>query len=398
MVSRSWSFAFIPHSIAFGMLSILVPLYFVENLKGSILDFAYMSAISILFNILSSVYMGRLPEKYGRTKPFILLSFLLSGILLFAMTRTSNLLLFQIFYVLLGITNSIYGPSIRMLIAETYEKDEWDRMFAWQNLIVGLSGTLGLAFCSIYAPSLGYASLLAFCPPLVLVSLLLGFVSINDPPFYSERLMNRMSRAADEAEALSYWLGSKGNPRTFGLRRDINMAFFGLGTAIFIMAGASAFTSLPIFLSGTVLMTSSTIFAIFFCRSLIGSISYLFIGRVMGSNGEKAVRVASLSRTLLVLSLISLSFLPWSATIVAIILLSLLEVSWSMYAIGNSMVVMENASGGSTGFYDALGNVGNVVGVLLSGAIPTIFSFNILFVMASALYLVGFVFFSKASG
>lgn len=398
MVGRSWSLALIFHSLAYGMLPILIPLYFVENLKGSILDFAYMSAVGTLLTILASVYAGRLPERYGRAKPFILLSFLFSGFLLFAITRTSSLLFFQILYVLLGIANSLCGPSLRVLIAETYEKDEWERMFAWQNLVIGLSGTLGLAVCSILAPSLGYSALLTLCSPLVLASLLVGFLVINDPPFYSERLMNRLSRTAGEAEVLSYWLGSKGSPRAFGLRGDLNMAFFGLGTAVFIMAGASAFTSLPIFLSETVLMPSSTIFTIFFYRSLIGSISYMFIGRLIGSNGEKAVKVASISRALLILPFISLTFFPWSATIVTVILLSVLEVSWSLYAIGNSIVVMEYASERSTGLYDALGNIGNVLGVLLSGVIPTIFSFNTLFAMASALYLVGFLLFSKASG
>jgi predicted MFS family arabinose efflux permease len=176
------------------------------------------------------------------------------------------------------------------------------------------------------------------------------------------------------------------------------MALFGLGTTVFVMASSGAFSSLPIYLSSTALMTPSTIFAIYFVRSLIGSISYIIVGKIIGENGENAVKTASLARAILVLIFVSVAFFPLLAPIVTVILLSTLEISWSMYAIGSNTVIMDYASEGSTGFYDALGSVGNFVGVLLSGAIPAIFSFNILFILASALFLAGFLLFWKASG
>ncbi|MCJ7506495.1 MFS transporter [Candidatus Bathyarchaeota archaeon] len=380
------------------MLPILIPLYFIENLKGSILDFGSMSAIATLINILTSVYAGRLPETYRRVKPFILISFLLSSVFLFGLSRTSNIYLFQILYILLGISNSIYGPSTLIFMAETYQKADWSRLLAWHSLLVGLSNTLGLAICSLFVSSLGYGMLLSICSPLVLASFLVGLIVINDPPIYVERWMSRVSRTVDDVASFSYWLGSKRRPGEFGLKSTINMGLFGLGTLAFIMATSSAFSSLPIFLSNTIFMTPSTIFAIYFVRSFIGSISYVVIGKLMGEKGmENAVKVASIARAVLVLLFISVAFSPLLAPIITFLLLSTLEVSWSLYSIGSSTVIMDYATEGSTGYYDALSNLGNVVGALLSGAIPAIFSFNLLFILASALFLTGFFIFWKAS-
>jgi hypothetical protein len=318
-------------------------------------------------------------------------------VLIFALTRTSSIYLFQILYILLGVSNSIYGPSIRIFIAETYQKDDWSRAFALYNLFAGLSNTLGLAICSLSVSKLDYGTLLLICSPLVLVSSLAAFAVIKEPPIYVERLMNRLSGVADDVESVSYWLGSKRSAREFGLKSTMNMTLFGLGTSIFIMGTFSAFSSLPIYLSNTIFMAPSTIFAIYFGRSLIGSISYLVVGRLVGGVEENAVKVASIARATLVLPFIGIAFYPSLAPVFTILLLSALEVSWSLYSIGSSTIIINGAAKGSTGYYDALNSIGNVVGTLLSGAIPAIFSFNILFILASALFLIGFLIFWKAS-
>ena len=379
------------------MLSTLVPLYFIDYLKGSLFDFGVMSAVATFFSILTSLYAGRLPERYGRAKPFIAISFLLSSVFLFALTHTMNIYLFQALYILVGIANSIYAPSTRTLIAETYERADWSRMFAWHSLIVGFSNTLGLAICSLFVSSVGYGTLLFLCAPLTLASFLVAIVVINDPPIYVERWLSRISRPIDDLESFSYWLGVKGDAGRFGLKPTVNMSLFGIGTLTFIMAVSSAKSSLPIFLSEVPGMIPSMIFAIFFARSFIGSISYLIVGRLIGEgDGGNAVQFASIARVVLVLLLPTIAFFPPLTPIVAVLLLSATTFSWSFYSIGNSTVITEYASEGSAGVYDALGSLGNVVGGLLSGLIPELFNFNLLFITASALYLLAFFIFRKS--
>ena len=129
---------------------------------------------------------------------------------------------------------------------------------------------------------------------------------------------------------------------------------------------------------------------------MFGSLSYVLVGRwIEEREGGSAVKVASIARAVFVLLLPSIAFLP-SRPIGAVLLLSAITVSWSLYYVGSSTVIINYASEGSTGVYDALGGLGNVVGGLLRGLIPAMFSFNLLFIMASALFSIGFLIFWKS--
>ncbi|MEM2093913.1 MAG: hypothetical protein QXI32_01290 [Candidatus Bathyarchaeia archaeon] len=220
---------------------------------------------------------------------------------------------------------------------------------------------------------------------------------LKTPPFYIERWISRISRPIEDVERLSYWLGSKRSVRQFGLKPTVNMVLFGLGTLIFTMASSAFGSSLPIYLSNVVFMAPSMIFAVFFIRSFIGSISYVVIGRLIGEEGgENAVKIASIARAVLVLLLPSIMFLQPLAPVVAVLILSAVNFCWSLYSVGKGIVIVGSASDSSTGIYDALANVGSVVGGLLSGIIPAIFGFNSLFAVASALFFIAFFIFWKS--
>ncbi|UCH02389.1 MAG: MFS transporter [Candidatus Bathyarchaeota archaeon] len=387
-----WNYSFIFHGIAFGKLPTLVLFSFFGYLNGSLFEFGVMSAFASLFSILSSIYAGRLPEKFGRVKPFILISFLLSGLILFALSQVKEILLFQALYILLEISNSIYIPSTRILIAETYNRTDWSRMFARHNLIVGVSGTIGLALCSLLVSSIDYRTLLLACGPLVLTSFLVAFVVIKDPSMYIERWLSRVSRPIDDMETLSYWLGSKG----FHLKPTVNMALFGAGTLIFAIATSSAFPSLPFFFNNVIFMSSSVIFAIFMFRSFIGAFSYVVVERWLSKwRDGNAIKIASFARAGLVLLIASLALIASFAPVVAIVVLSAVAFSWSLYSVDRSTIIMDHSPEGSIGVHGALRRIGIVFGNLLSGLIPTMFGFNLLFVLTSALFLISFFIFCK---
>jgi len=396
-INKKWNFTFIFHGIAFGMLPTLIPLYFTSSLNGSLVDFGVMSAFATLFSILTSVYAGKLPQKYGKLKPFILISFLLSSIFLFALSNSKNIFLFQFFYILLGITNTIYTPSTRVLIAETHPKNDWNRMFAKHSLIVGFSNTFGLAICSFFVLSVGYGTLLSICAPLVFASFFAGFLIIEDPPLHVERWLNRIGRSIDDLESFSYWVSDMRSAVGFHLKPTVNSALFGVGTLIFILASSSAFSALPIFLNEVIGMPPELIFAVFFCRSFVGAISFIVVGKLIGKgNEENAIKFASIARTLLVIILLLMVFLSKLSPILVVLFLSAVTFSWSLYDVGSTTIIMNYSNESSTGIYDALGGIGSVVGGLLSGLIPAIFGFNILFILALVLFSISAIMFWKA--
>ena len=122
----AWYLAYFPYGVVFGILPVLVPLYFVGSLGGSLFDLGIMTSIATLLGIPTSIFFGQLPERFGRTKPFILASFISTGILLFFLAEVRNILLFQIIYILIAIADSLHSPSTSVFIAESYHKRSWE--------------------------------------------------------------------------------------------------------------------------------------------------------------------------------------------------------------------------------------------------------------------------------
>jgi hypothetical protein len=239
----------------------------------------------------------------------------------------------------------------------------------------------------------GYKTLLFICAFLVLISFIVALIVIKDPSFYVERWLSRVSRPIDDVETLSYWLGSK----KYNLKPTVNMILFGLGSIVFALASSSAFSSIAVFFKDTVFMTPSVTFAVFMFRSLFGSFSYVIVERWLGSwrDGD-AIKLASFTRAILVLLLLTLAFIPSLAPVIAVVVLSAVAFSWSIYSVDRSTIIMDYSPEGSIGIHGAMRRSGIVVGNLLSGFIPMMFGFNYLFIMASILFLFSFIIFWRS--
>ena len=174
------------------------------------------------------------------------------------------------------------------------------------------------------------------------------------------------------------------------------MVLFGAGSVVFAIATSSAFLTLPVFFTDVLNLTPSETFAVFIVRSLIGAFSYVIVERWLSEwrDGD-AVKLASLTRALLVLLLIPLAMLPF-LPIMASVVLSAVAFSWSLYTVDRSTIIMAYASEGSTGIHGALRRGGSMVGGILSGLIPSLFGFNILFILASMLFAVAFMMFWRS--
>ena len=399
---KTWYFAYLPYSIAFGILPVLVPLYFVSSLGGSLFDLGVMTSIAILFGIPASVFFGRLPERFGRTKPFILASFLLTGFLLIFLYETKSVIVFQILYVLITVTDYLHPSSTNVLIAESYHRKSWGPAFAKYNFIAGVATAIGLTICSIYVTSIGYRTMLLISGPLVLISFFIAIFLVEEPPIFIERWISRFERPIDEVSSLAYQLDAQKyqsgeSHRILKIGESPKMIHVGLGFMAFSFAGTYAFTSFPIYLSRNVLISPSTVFIIFLARSVVGTFSYLIAGKfISGQNSDSAIKVATGMRILLVLLLPTITFVPSSLSpFIAAVILSLFAFSWSLYSIGRSTVIMEYAKEGTLGTYEALDGIGSMAGGLLSGAIPAIYGFDTLFLTSSVFFASSLILFIR---
>lgn len=304
----AWFFAFFPKGIASGILGVLIPLYFVQSLHGSLLDLGVMSSFAVIVLIPASIYLGRFPDKYQQSKPFILASFLATGVILFVMSTTRSVFLFQVLYVLMNLTNYIAGPATSILIAESYERSSWGKAMGRQRFVEGFAQATGLGICTFTANTLGYGSLLSATPYLVFASFLVALVAVRDPPLYIERFLSRLEAPMEDVEALSFRVNSRGGIsksrfESSHLGETPKMGLFGIGMILFAFAASIAFTSLTIFLTQKAGFSASLVFGVFFARSLAETFSYLVNSRLVTRSGGIAVKGAAATRVILVLSL-----------------------------------------------------------------------------------------------
>ncbi|MDQ1280574.1 MAG: hypothetical protein QG670_1837 [Thermoproteota archaeon] len=401
----NWYFAYFPYGIAFGIFSALSPLYLVEVLGGSLFDLGVMTAIATLLGIPISIFFGQLPDRYGRTKPFILVAFLSLGLLFFFIAEVRSIFLFQILYVLVAIADALHPASTSVLIAESYQKKNWGTAFSRYNFVVGVAQAIGLGACSLFIKDIGYSTLLLIGCPLTFASFLIALIAVEEPPLYVERWLSRLEKPIDEVSSFSYQFGSQ-NYYSAGGGRSLHMGDgpqifrLCLGFTLFSLAGTCAFTSLSIFLTRDVHLLASMVFTVLFFRSLAGTLSYIAIGKwIRGRNGEAAVSTASGLRVFLVLLLTTVPFFSADLSpIIATIILSAIAFSWSLFSVGRSTVIMECASEGSLGIYDALADLGGMAGGLMGGFIPAIYGFNTLFLLASTIFALTFILFIKRFG
>ncbi len=158
--------------------------------------------------IPASIYFGSLPDRNRASKPYILISFLAASVILYAMTMTTSILLFQILYIALEFASYIRGPSTSVLIAETFEKKK-------RGAVIARGGSSssrewvwswGWVICTLFVNTVGYANLLLVACPLTLASFLIALFTLRDSPLYIERSLDRFEGMVDRMEDFSVHL------------------------------------------------------------------------------------------------------------------------------------------------------------------------------------------------
>ena len=98
-----WRLGFFFHEMAFGLLSVFIPLYVVSPaIGGSLVDIGIMTAIALLAAVPASFFWGYICDKTRRYKLYILLSFISATILLYLFTLATNIVTFIVLYAIMS--------------------------------------------------------------------------------------------------------------------------------------------------------------------------------------------------------------------------------------------------------------------------------------------------------
>jgi MFS family permease len=400
-----WRLGFFFHEIAFGLLSVFIPLYLVafkdtSILGGPLVALGVMTSIAIFCSIPASFLWGYLCDATRHYKVFILLSFLSSAVILFLMTLpfAQNILLFVALYIAMQMLHVAHESPKNVLIAEHYSRDDWEKSYGFYEGLTEIGFIVGLAIgLFAFASSLSLSVLstytLYLCSGLSVAAFVLSIVLIADPLMIFERRLVGIERRIDYT-----YRGVESSSRLMdGLRWDGSLkedSFRGFALAIVMFALASSlfFTPLPIFLKIGLGLPTSMVYVAYILNSVGATAGYFLIrGRARSMDIRKQMPRFVLFRSLLIFALVGFIQFAFSPTIITGILLVFIGFAYAMYYIMMLSLSMELIPEGKTGYFDGLVGLGAAIGAFLGPFLAEHLNYLPTFLVAAVVFLIAFI-------
>ncbi|HVP41448.1 MAG TPA: MFS transporter [Candidatus Krumholzibacteriaceae bacterium] len=390
---------FMFHEMAFGLLSIFLPLYVVNDLHlpGSegLIYVGIMIAVANFAAVPFSFFWGYLCDRTRRYRLFILISFAGMSLLFYVFSVTSSIWLLIVLYGLISVFHVAHEAPKNVLIAEYYSREEWEHSFAsYEGLTeVGWLAGLVLGF-ALSGVGLANVWFILFVSLLNAVAFVASLLLIRDPLFIFERRLVAIERVFNFAHrgfavASRAFEGAKVNESL----KEESVTLFCLGLLLFSFATSMLFTPLPVFFSRSLGLTQSVVFVVFIFNTIGTTTGYFLVGsraEIMDEHG--IVRRANLVRALLSISLIlvavsaSVLILPF-----AILILVAMGLVYGFFLISSLSLSMELIPEGKAGVFYALVGLGGAFGCFLGTFIAESYGFPILFVVVGVVFVLGYI-------
>lgn len=391
-----WRLGFFFHEIAFGLLSVFIPLYVVgPAIGGSLVDIGIMASLALFLTIPASFFWGYICDRTRRYKLYILLSFMSIAILLFLFTLATSVVMFIVLYVAMSMLHVAHEAPKNVLIAENYSRDEWERSFAFYEGITEIGFLIGLLL-GLFASAMSFSATytLFLCSGLNIVAFVLSIFLVADPLLIFERRLVGIEKKIDftyrGAGAFSDLSNGLAPREKF---RSDSFLGFGLGLVFFSLASSLFFTPLPIFFSQELALPASMIFLVYMLNSGGAMIGYFFISnRARNIDAKKRLRRMVFLRGFIIFLLVGVVNFAFYPTLISGVILVLLGFAYAVYSILIISLSMEIIPAGRTGLIDVLVGLGAGVGSFLGpylaetvGYLPQFLIAGVIFFLAYAI-------------
>ncbi|MGZ4850961.1 MAG: MFS transporter [Candidatus Bathyarchaeia archaeon] len=400
-----WRLGFFFHDMAFGLLTVFIPLYVVvfkntNILGGPLLALGVMTSIAIFFSIPASFLWGYLCDKTRHYKAFILLSFASMAVFLFLMTLpfAQNLIVFVALYVVMQMLHVAHESPKNVLVTEHYSRNDWEKSFGFYEGLTEIGFIIGLAAgMFLFASSLSFAVLSNYsfylCSGLSVVAFVLALALIADPLIVFERRLVGIERKLDNMHR-----GVEGSSRLMdGLRwngslKEDSFRGFALAIVLFALATSLFFTPLPIYLRDVFSGQEQFVYLAYILNSVGATAGYFLIReRANSMDIRKQMPRFILLRSLLVFTLVAAISLAIAPTIITCILLVCIGFVYAMYYIMMLSLSMELIPEGKAGFFDGTVSIGAAIGAFLGPFLAHNLNYLPTFVIAAVVFLAAFI-------
>ncbi len=407
-----WRLGFFFHDMAFGLLTVFIPLYVVvfkdtSILGGPLLALGVMTSIAIFCSIPASFLWGYLCDHTRHYKVFILLSFASIAVILFLMTLSfaQNLITFMGLYVAMQMLHVAHESPKNVLVTEHYSRCDWERSFGFYEALTEVGFIIGLAAGMImFASALSFSALATYsfylCSALSVVAFVLAVVLIADPLLVFERRLVGIERALDFSHR-----GFEGSSRLMdGLRWDGSLkrdSFLGFAFAIVLFALATSifFTPLPIYLRDVFGGQQQYVYLAYILNSVGATIGYFLIrAKASSMDIRKQMPRFIFLRSVLVFVLVGVVSFALAPTLLTCVLLVCLGFVYAMYYIMMISLSMEVIPEGKAGLFDGMVSLGAAAGAFLGpflahyfAYLPDQFVYVPIFTITAVLFLAAFL-------
>jgi MFS family permease len=400
-----WRLGFFFHEIAFGLLSVFIPLYVVtfKNtaiLGGPLVALGVMTSIAIFCTIPASFIWGYLCDSTRHYKIFIMLSFSTSAVILFLMTLpfAQNILLFVVLYVVMQVLHVAHEAPKNILIAEHYSREDWERSYGFYEGLTEIGFIIGLAIgLFAFASSLSFSAIgtytLYLCSGLSLVAFILAIVLIADPlMIFERRLVGIENRIDYTYRGIEHSSRLMDGLRWDGSLKEDNFLGFALAIVLFSLATSIFFTPLPIFLNKGLGLSESWVYVAYILNSIGATVGYFFIrGRARSMDIRKQMPRYVLLRSFLIFGLVGAIQFAISPNILTGVFLMFIGFAYAMYFIMMLSLSMELIPAGKSGVFDVLVGLGAAVGSFLGPFLAENLNYVPTFIVAGLIFLFAFV-------
>jgi MFS family permease len=399
-LAMRWLAGFILHKVAFGLLSVLLPLYITRIISGgSLTVWGIIAASATFLAIPFSFLWGYLCDATHRYRFFILLSFAGVTALLYLLSLATDLLLLGILYTSIVVFQVAHEPPTNVLIAETYSHVEWKHAFAFYETWTELGWVMGLLLGSILVLfGLSISTLLLVSVALSLLSFIVSVAFVADPAMIFERGLVSMEKSISLVHRGAALL-SRENASSYALDelKQENATALCFGLVLFSLATSMFFIPLPVFFAANLALPTGTIFMLYLLNSSSCLVGYFLVkSRADELEEHTSIRKIALLRGLLVLLPVLVPFTPFPVTIVlSAIVLAAMGFVYAYYSVSVISASMEVIPQGRAGLFTALVGGGSAIGCLSGPLIAENVGFHGTFIASAVCFLLSFVAFKE---
>ncbi len=397
----------IPASLAGGPLGTLIQLYLIQ-LNGPSLGVIYASLAVAAFNLVSipaSMFWGYATDRLRLRGAILVGSYgstaLILFTLLFVRSAPGAILVFSAF----SFMSAAAATPVNLLIMETAQKSRWAGTFARVSMLSSIGNVGGLVLSTVWAQWLPLILLSLPLGVFALVSAILAFAMIREPPFVFEGETIVRRAPSFFAQLLTLPLIFLKIPNLSDFRR----VFRGLGSSLTRYMPLFYLSIICFYLSSGVFNTSfvpalstfthsdAQVFAVILAGMVVQTFAFRFAGKYLARRPLASSSIQGLLLRGGSYALIGVFAVVAPGPIFIVPALVLYPIAAGIafaayYTSSNTMMfnsVQTRNPGSALGVYSAVVGLATLAGSLASGFVSVYLGFDVTFVSAGLLLVVG---------